>query len=89
MYGPPCPTGGEAHGSLVQMPSGNWHCPHFEHDTPKAHSRSTFTDAEATRSQMAHDGFDQAPAPVASQAIAQEPTPPPDQQAERTALTLW
>lgn len=65
--GPPCPTGGEDHGGLldIPMPDGGttWHCPHASHqgvaytidgERQQGMSRHIFTDKEATEAQEAY-----------------------------------
>lgn len=70
LTGPPCPTGGEEHGGLldVPMPDGTtlWHCAHSAHygvrytdehgHDVKEFTRHIFTDAEATQSQERYWG---------------------------------
>ncbi len=66
LVGPPCPTGGEAHGGLLdfQGESGiEWYCPHAAHANVaytidgvrvQGFSRSNFSDKEASESQEAY-----------------------------------
>lgn len=60
LVGPPCPSGGEEHGGLLDIPgTGLWHCPHAAHygvvyDDESSISRCIFTDKEATDSQEAY-----------------------------------
>lgn len=66
LTGPPCPTGGEEHGGLLDFQGAEgteWYCPHASHagvayvidgKRVQEHSRSAFTSKEATDSQEAY-----------------------------------